>query len=208
MVFSDYEGFSFFDPQSLLVNKAKTHPVLTRLTINNRVPDIGIKQKEGDKFSIKKDISVLQNLVLDYQHNNFSIEFSGMEMTAPEKNLYRHKLEGYDNDWIETDWKNRTATYTNLDPGEYHFKVMVSNHHGIWSEEETTLTVSILPPPWKTWWAYTLYGLALVGIFLSWRTYDLKRVKLKHRAEHLSELDNLKTRFFANISHEFRTPSL
>ena len=205
MVFSDYEGFSFFDPQSLVVNKAKTHPVLTRLTINNRVPDID-KPKEGDKFSIKKDISVLQNLVLDYQHNNFSIEFSGMEMTAPEKNLYRHKLEGYDNDWIETDWKNRTATYTNLDPGEYHFKVMVSNHHGIWSDEETTLTVSILPPPWKTWWAYTLYGLAIVGLFLSWRTYDLKRVKLKHRAEHLSELDNLKTRFFANISHEFRTP--
>ncbi len=115
MVFSDYEGFSFFDPQSLLVDKAKTHPVLTRLTINNRVPDIGVKQKEGDKFSITKDISVLQNLVLDYQHNNFSIEFSGMEMTAPEKNLYRHKLEGYDIDWIETDWKNRTATYTNLD---------------------------------------------------------------------------------------------
>ncbi len=86
------------------------------------------------------------------------------------------------------------------------FKVMVSNHHGIWSDQETTLVVSILPPPWKTWWAYTLYVLAVVGIFLAWRTYDIKRVKLKHRAEHLSELDNLKTRFFANISHEFRTP--
>ncbi len=122
MVFSDHDGFSFFDPQSLLVNKAKTHPVLTRLTVNNKVPDIGIKQKEGDTFSTTKDISVLQNLVLDYQHNNFSIEFSSMEMTAPEKNLYRHKLEGYDKDWIETDWKNRTATYTNLDAGEYRFQ--------------------------------------------------------------------------------------
>ena len=206
MVFSDQDGFSCFDPMSLRISNAKTFPVLTRLTVNNTVPDIGTKQKEGNKFFITRDISVLQNLVLDYQHNNFSIEFSSMEMTAPEKNLYRHKLEGYDMDWIETDWKNRIATYTNLDAGKYLLKVMVSNHHGIWSDQETTLVVSILPPPWKTWWAYTLYGLALVGIFLSWRTYDIKRVKLKHRAEHLSELDNLKSRFFANISHEFRTP--
>ena len=206
MVVSDYDGFTLFDPLTFNLNKKKVAPLFTRLLVNNQVPRIGRKESKAEQFFIDKDVSMLDNLVLDYQHNNFTIEFSAMEMTSPEKNLYRHKLQGYDEDWIETDWKNRTATYTNLDAGEYLFKVKASNHHGIWSDQETRLTIIILPPPWKTWWAYTLYGLALVGIFLSWRHYDIKRVKLKHRAEHLSELDSLKTRFFANISHEFRTP--
>ncbi|MEO5600560.1 MAG: ATP-binding protein [Cyclobacteriaceae bacterium] len=204
IVFASGAGFTLFDPLSLKINRAKTYPVLTQLKVNNEIPSIGENSKEI--FGIKNDISVLDELLLDYQHNNFAIEFSAMEMTSPDKNLYRHKLEGYDKEWIETDWKERTATYTNLDAGHYVFRVRASNHHGIWSDQETILAVRILPPPWQTWWAYTLYGLAFITMVLYWRNYDIKRVKLKHRAEHLSELDDLKSRFFANISHEFRTP--
>jgi signal transduction histidine kinase/DNA-binding response OmpR family regulator/ligand-binding sensor domain-containing protein len=206
MAISDRRGISLFDPSSLEINKEKTFPLLTSLKVNNLSVDIQKSENSSQQFSIKKNISVLDELILDYQHNNFALEFAAMEMTSPDKNLYRHKLEGYDKDWIETDWKDRVATYTNLDPGTYTFKVKASNHHGIWSDQEATLRVVILPPPWKTWWAYSAYGLTLIGIVFLWRRYDLKRVKLKHRAEHLSELDNLKTRFFTNISHEFRTP--
>ena len=206
MMLSDAEGICLFDPLSLTIDTTKTYPVFTGLKVNNQDPVIEARAGVGEEFTIKQAITDLDELLLDYLHNNFSIEFSAMEMTSPDKNRYRHKLEGYDKDWIETDWKNRTATYTNLDAADYVFHVKASNHHGIWSDQETILAVRILPPPWKTWWAYSLYTIALIGVFLSWRRYDIKRVKLKHRAEQLSELDHLKTRFFANISHEFRTP--
>ena len=122
-----------------------------------------------------------KNLFWITQHNNFTLEFSSMELTSPEKNLYRHKLEGFDEEWIETDWKNRTATYTNLDAGTYIFRVKASNYHGIWSDNERVLSVIILPPPWKTWWAYTLYCLAVISVFLYWRSIENKKLQLRHR---------------------------
>jgi signal transduction histidine kinase/DNA-binding response OmpR family regulator len=100
----------------------------------------------------------------------------------------------------------RVARYSNLAPGHYEFYLKATKSDGVWSKPQKMFSFTILPPPWRTWWAYSIYGLILIGLFLSWRSYDIKRVKLKHRAEHLSELDNLKTRFFTNISHEFRTP--
>ncbi|MEX2231301.1 MAG: hybrid sensor histidine kinase/response regulator transcription factor, partial [Cyclobacteriaceae bacterium] len=205
MVISDPTGISLFNPLSLTIDTARTFPVLTGLKINNHDYVVETKARAGG-FSTNQAINALKELVLDYQDNNFAIEFSAMEMISPDKNRYRYKLEGYDDEWIETDSKTRIATYTNMDAGVFVFKVRASNHHGIWSDQEKTLVIRILPPPWKTWWAYTLYGLAFVSILFVWRKYDIKRVKLKNRAEHLTELDNLKTRFFANISHEFRTP--
>jgi signal transduction histidine kinase/DNA-binding response OmpR family regulator/ligand-binding sensor domain-containing protein len=206
IVTSDAKGISIFDPLSLKLSEEKTFPILTSLEVNNKLTRVEGIGNNSEEFAIKRNINVLDELVLDYQHNNFTVGFSALEMTDPERNLFRHKLDGFEGDWIETDSKNRTATYTNLDPGKYIFKVKASNHHGIWSDQETLLNVHILPPPWKTWWAYTLYILVIVGIFLYWRRYEIRRLKLKHRAEHLSELDHLKTRFFTNISHEFRTP--
>ncbi len=206
MVFKGFSGISVFDPLSVKISKEEATPVFTGLRINNKQPAIAGRPYEKNDFILPSDISVLDELILDYSHNNFAIQFAAMEMTAPDKNLYRHKLEGYDDEWIESDGRNRTATYTNLDAGYYLFKVRASNSHGVWSDHETTLIVRILPPPWKTWWAYSLYGAAFFAAFVYWRRYENKRLKLKHRAEHLSELDTLKTQFFANISHEFRTP--
>jgi signal transduction histidine kinase/DNA-binding response OmpR family regulator len=206
MVFKGFSGISVFDPLSVKISKEVATPVLTGLQVNNKQPAIAGRPYEKNDFILPSDISVLDELILDYSHNNFAIQFAAMELTAPDKNLYKHKLEEYDNDWIESDGRNRTATYTNLDAGDYLFKVRASNSHGVWSDHETTLIVRILPPPWKTWWAYALYGAAFVAAFIYWRRYENKRLKLKHRAEHLSELDTLKTQFFANISHEFRTP--
>jgi signal transduction histidine kinase/DNA-binding response OmpR family regulator/ligand-binding sensor domain-containing protein len=218
MVIRDRDGLTIFDPQTFQVNKSPTSPVLSGIKVNNLQSGIG--SQKGEVFFTASDITVLHELVLDYQHNNFTLEFSAMEMTAPEKNLYRHMLEGYDPDWIETDYRNRTATYTNLPDGEYTFHVKTSNHHGVWSDNERTLNVIILPPPWRTWWAYLGYGLLVAGLLYWARSNIVQRERLKsnlamarleQEKEHFElekakEIDKVKTSFFTNISHEFRTP--
>ncbi len=219
LLMASVDGITAFDPSEFQPIRVKTSPVLTSLEINHsRVT--GSKLANDHAFTIPSDISVLDELTIDYTHNNFTLEFSAMEMTAPEKNLYKHKLEGYDKDWIETDYKNRSATYTNLDAGHYTFKVMASNHHGIWSDQEKTLSVVVLPPPWKTTWAYTGYGLLFIGLLYGARKTIVQRERLKsnlklarveQEKEHFElekakEVDRVKTSFFTNISHEFRTP--
>jgi signal transduction histidine kinase/DNA-binding response OmpR family regulator/ligand-binding sensor domain-containing protein len=218
MVFQ-HDGISVFDPLSVQVSQEEVWPVLTRLDVNN-ISMKGTELPGDENFTIPSDINILKTLTLNYSHNNFTLEFSAMEMTAPEKNLYRHKLEGYDKDWIETDYKNRTATYTNLPAGDYTFKVKASNHHGVWSDNERTLKVIILPPPWRTWWAYTGYGLLVMGLLVwAWKNIvkqerlaaSLQLAKVEQEKEHLElekakEVDKVKTSFFTNISHEFRTP--
>jgi hypothetical protein len=213
------DGISVFDPNAFKRSQRKTTPVLTKLAINN-ITINGRSAPSNPDFTIDSDVCVLDELTLDYLHNNFTLEFSSMEMTSPQKNLYRHKLEGYDPDWIETDFRNRTATYTNLPAGEYTFKVRASNRHGVWSENERTLKVKILPPPWRSSWAYTGYGLLVIGLLILARRNivqrerlksNLKLAKVEQEKEHFElekaiEVDKVKSTFFANISHEFRTP--
>lgn len=199
------DGISVFDPNKFVKSGEKVTPVLTSLQVNN----VAVKGRviPGDpNFFINSDISVLQNLVLDYKHNKFSIEFSGMKLTVPNKIQYRYKLEGYDREWIEGASFNRRATYTSLPDGEYVFRVQATNQHGVWSEAERVINITMLPPPWRTWWAFSLYALVTIGAAALWRNYDLRRVRLQHRNEHLAELDHLRSNFIANISHEFRTP--
>jgi ligand-binding sensor domain-containing protein len=219
MIMADTEGISVFDPSSFKHDDEPVFPILSSLKINNKTLT-GRTIPGDDSFILPNDISSLKEMVIDYQHNNFSVDFSAMQMTAPEKNRYRHKLEGYDKDWIETDYKNRTATYTNLPSGTYTFRVKASNHHGVWSDNERTLKVIILPPPWRTWWAYSGYGLLVAGLLVWARrnivkqerlSASLQLAKVEQEKEHFElekakEVDRVKTSFFTNISHEFRTP--
>jgi signal transduction histidine kinase/DNA-binding response OmpR family regulator len=212
IILVDREGISAFDPASFSPSYDSVQPALVGLTVNN-IGFSGTRHLEDSSFVLDADIVALENLELDYQHNSFSVEFSAMQMTSPEKNRYRHKLEGFDPDWIETDAATRTATYTNLDPGTYEFKVAASNHHGVWNNNERTLYVVILPPPWRTWWAYSGYSFLVAGLLVWARRNIVQRERLKSnlKLEHIElekakEVDRVKTSFFANISHEFRTP--
>ncbi|MEP2668076.1 MAG: ATP-binding protein [Cyclobacteriaceae bacterium] len=206
IAFCTDNGIMSFDPSSIVTSQREITPLLSKLEINNKAYDYSLDPKQPYILSITQ-------LELDYLHNNFSIGFTTNSMTAPEQIHYRHRLEGYDKDWIDSDYKNRHAVYTNLDPGTYTLRVKASNHFGIWGETEKSLKVIILPPPWRTWWAYTGYSLLVIGLLI-WARKNIvqrERLKSKLKLEHLElekakEVDRLKTSFFTNISHEFRTP--
>lgn len=218
--FAGRTNFSVFNPLELQTSTKQNIPALVNVWVNNKIPPVSPIKSGGTDFHLPENIVVAKEIVLDHTNNNFTIEFSALEMTSPETILYRHKLEGFDADWIESDDKNRTATYMNLAPGRYQFRIKASNHHGVWFDHERRLSVVILPPPWKTWWAYTCYLLALTALLLFARRSIVQRERLKSslriatiekEKEHFElqkarEIDRVKTSFFTNISHEFRTP--
>ncbi len=154
----------------------------------------------------------MHEVTLSPGENFFSFRFSALEFLRTEKINYQYKMEGFDREWVQAG-SRAYAGYTNLDHGRYVFRVRATDPDGVWSDSVTTMSVVILPPWWKTWWAYGLFVLLIVSaLYAAWQ-YDRRRVRLRHELEmkdfetrKLLEVDQLKTRFFANISHECRTP--
>ncbi|WP_293945889.1 MULTISPECIES: hybrid sensor histidine kinase/response regulator transcription factor [unclassified Sphingobacterium] len=203
--FGSFSGFTLFNPDSLSVNNYVPPIQFTDLKLFNRTVRPGV---DG---VIPKDISMMDELVLDHNQNVFSLEFSVLNYVHPEKNQYAYYLKGFEQDWNYV--TNPVATYTNLDPGNYELWIKGSNNDGIWNENARVLKIRILPAPWKTWWAYTGYFLILgFVVFLIIRFFHgrnkLKRDLLirKLASEQQEELHEAKLNFFTNISHEFRTP--
>ncbi len=114
-------------------------------------------------------------------------------------------MEPYDLEWIEAGTQ-RMARYTNLDPGEYNFRVIGSNDNDVWNEKGVSIQLLIKSAWWTRWWAYIAYACLAVGLIVSIRRYELNRILVRKKAQYLSELDTMKTNFFTNITHEFRTP--
>ncbi|TFG94725.1 MAG: response regulator, partial [Calditrichales bacterium] len=139
--------------------------------------------------------------------------FAALNYVNPVKNRYAFQMSEVDPDWIFTDATRRFATYTNLDPGNYIFRVKGTDGQGIWNDTPTVIRVRIHPPWWATYWAYLFYAFATFLLLFFLRRYDLYRQRLKQalalehaHAQNLEKVDRLKSRFFTNITHEFRTP--
>lgn len=161
MLFGGLNGFNLFYP-----DQVKDNPHIPPIVITDfRIFDKTVK--------LNPAISVAKEIKLSYKDDFFSFKFAALDYTNPEKNQYAYKLEGFDHDWIYSGTR-RYASYTNLDPGTYTFRVKGSNNDGVWNEEGTSVTITIIPPPWKTGWAYTLYGIAIFGAiygYVQWKTF-------------------------------------
>ncbi|MFP4412176.1 histidine kinase dimerization/phosphoacceptor domain -containing protein, partial [Coleofasciculus sp.] len=160
MLFGGLNGLNLFYP-----DQVKDNPHIPPIVITDfRIFDQTVK--------LNPAISVAKNIKLSYKDKFFSFKFAALDYTNPEKNQYAYKLEGFDQDWIYSGTR-RYASYTNLDPGTYRFRVKGSNNDRVWNEEGTSLTIKITPPPWKTGWAYTIYGIAIFGAiygYVQWKT--------------------------------------
>ena len=120
-------------------------------------------------------------MVLSYQDRVFSFEFAGLNYRAPEQNRYKYKMEGFENDWNEVDITRRFATYTNLDPGDYVFRVIASNNDGVWNEEGASIKITITPPWWETTWFRIGLGLLVVGLLVGGYGWRVRSVEARSR---------------------------
>ena len=157
-VFGSTKGVSVFDPLNIAENLQAPPTVIIDFKLFNRHVEAG-----GKNEVLQKSISKTKALTLDYNHSVFSFDFVALNYTIPEKNEYAYQLVGFDSDWVYAG-SRRSTTYTNIDPGDYIFRVRGSNNEGVWDGEGISIPITILPPWWQTWWAYTLYVLAVIAI--------------------------------------------
>ncbi len=200
LYFGGMNGFNVFQPDNINNNFYEPPVILTSF------------KKFNQEVKFDKAFSELKEIELSYKDYDVSFEFASLSFTQPWKNQYAYKLEGLDKDWVYSGTR-RFATYTNLEPGTYTFKAKATNNDGVWSKNEASLRVIITPPWWKTGWAYALYILLIASGMFAIRKFQNNRAELRHElkmrefeAKKLQELEVLKSRFFANLSHEFRTP--
>lgn len=203
MFFNTPKGDVVFHPDSITDDPTPPQLVLTGMSLFNR---------PNEKLEYQGFISDLKEVTLSYNQNDLRFDFVGLHYSEPSKNQYKYFLENFDDDWVNAGTQ-KNAIYTNLDPGKYIFRFTASNKDGIWNKTGASIIIIITPPWWKTWWAYLFYVLIAGSILnLIWRM-QLKRIKVKNEyemakfeAQKLHEVDEVKSRFFTNISHEFRTP--
>ncbi len=199
MYFGGINGLNAFYPEKLQSNQYVPQIVILNLKINNKNAETIVNSPLLQNITYTKDIT------LNYEQNVFSIEFAAMHFSQPQKNKYMYMLYPFDKEWINTDANHRTATYTNIEPGEYIFRVIGSNSDGVWNEEGVSLVIKINPPVWQTWWFRTIVILSvLLGIFF-WYWSRINRIK--NQKKKLEEEVILRTKEIADKNDEITKQS-
>ena len=198
------EGLTEIFPQRLSPDLQPPAVVLTDFHLFYESAPLA-RQRAGSP--LERSILYTPELVLNHRQYVFALEFAGLHFANPERNRLLYRLKGFDEDWVEAETGADRARYSNLAPGDYRFQVRAANADGVWTTEQIDLPLTVLPPPWKTWWAYSLYALILCLVLGSGLQWQQNRVRRERRInERLREVDHLKDEFLANTSHELRTP--
>ncbi|TBW28047.1 two-component regulator propeller domain-containing protein [Gramella sp. KN1008] len=209
IIMGGVNGITTFYPDKINKSKRKPETTITDFYIDgNRIHP---NKTFGKNVPLKKGISVADTVNLLPTQNNISFEFSSMLYPDIEKIKYAYMLDGFDKGWQYTE--GTTANYTNLDHGSYIFKVKSTNSDGVWEEEGRNLAIHIKTPFKYTWYAYALYFLVIILILVYFSYYSIiryttkKKLLLEQEHNHkVQSLNQLRTQFFINISHDLRTP--
>ncbi len=210
LYFGGIDGMVYFHPDSIVDDAVKPNLIFTNLKIFNQE----VKYSPNTQGEILNyDINFSDTIILNHTQKSFTIEFAAINFSVPEKIRYAVQLDGFSSSWEFKDYKQRYASYTNLNPGTYTLNVKFTNPDGQWIDEPRKLIIIVKPPFWLTWWAFLIYSIAFVAAIYYIRRIALYRIKLKNQLhlehverEKLEEMNQSKMRFFTNISHEIRTP--
>ncbi|MES2823392.1 MAG: two-component regulator propeller domain-containing protein [Pseudomonadota bacterium] len=208
LAFGSSEGLSIFNPTDIEDNLYVPPVVLANLSLFNHPVNAHDKNSP-----LSKMLSETKEITFTHLQSVFTFEFTALNYRFPHNNQYAYKLQGFDQEWNFIGNK-RSATYTNLDPGDYTFQVKAANDEGLWNENGTSVNITILPSMWRSGTAYALYALALIIFVIDFVLTQRKKVKEAQQkvamerliSERLRNIDKLKENFLANTSHELRTP--
>lgn|GEM_PF-144036 len=183
LYFGGINGFNVFNPRAIRASEYRPPVLITSLMISNAPVRPG-QTIDGHKV-LDKSITRTDEIILHWKHRVIAFEFAGLDYTSPEKNQYAYILEGFEDKWNYVGTR-RFASYSNLPPGRYTFRVKAANSDGLWNEEGVSLSLRIKPPFWRTWWFYVLAVLVLAGAVLQMLRLRLKQIR--HRQEELERL--------------------
>ncbi len=207
ILFGHTKGFALFTPEQMITNPVPPRVILTSMSINNI-----IVTNHSKESPLKKTLATEDLLKLTYDQNSLTFNFVANNFLLPTKNQFKYRLVNYDNKWVDAGTQTY-ATFTKIPPGDYVFEVIGSNNDNVWNSEPTRLKISISPPFWLSWYAYlTYFVLLLIVVYVLHKgiveRLQYKKELLLERLLHESEaqVQEMKLRFFTNISHEFRTP--
>lgn len=206
LFFGTLKGMNYFYPDSIALSYTPAPIVITDLRINNQTV------AQNSTFTENQVMYTLSELELPYDQAILSIDFASPEFNNPDQIAYAYYLEGWDKHWNHSG-KVRTAHYSRLEEGTYTLRIRSTDPDGTWTGNEKVISIKVLPPWYRSWWAWTLYvsiAASILGMYLRFSSQQTKlafEVKLAHlNAEREQEINRRKLDFFTNIAHEFRTP--
>jgi len=199
MYFGSGKGVTAFVPEQLHINEIPPQLALSDFRIFNKSVSI------GPDSPLKKPLSETNKIILPYNQNEVSFDYVALHFANPKGNTYSYQMEGFDPEWVDAGSK-RTATYTNLPEGEYTFKVKAANADGIWNNEGVSVNLTILPPWYRTWWAYGL-GIGMIG-FVVFGADRLQRSRMSIKEQERQTLREAELRAEAENKRRSDTEQL